>query len=81
MRRGTPSCAIDWPGDTQTSPIVDGVVSARYARKFVDNKLFAYSPLPERAAIRWPGGARVAFYLGLNIEHYRIDRPSSHIFA
>ncbi len=47
----------------------------------MDNKLFAYSPLPERAAIRWPGGARVAFYLGLNIEHYRIDRPSTSIFA
>ena len=42
--------------------------------------MFAYSALPERAPIRWPGGARVAFYVGLNIEHYRIDRPSTSIF-
>lgn len=47
----------------------------------MDNQLFAYSPLPERAPLRWPGGARVAFYLGLNIEHYRIDKPSTSIFA
>jgi peptidoglycan/xylan/chitin deacetylase (PgdA/CDA1 family) len=47
----------------------------------MDNQLFAYSPLPERPPLRWPGGARVAFYLGLNIEHYRIDKPSTSIFA
>ncbi|MGH8111615.1 MAG: polysaccharide deacetylase family protein [Rhodanobacteraceae bacterium] len=46
----------------------------------MDNRLFPYSPLPERRAIRWPGGARVAFYLGLNIEHYQIDKPSTSIF-
>lgn len=33
-----------------------------------DNPVFAYSALPEPAPIRWPGGARVAFYVGLNIE-------------
>lgn len=47
----------------------------------MDNQLFAYSPLPEREPIRWPGGARVAFYLGLNIEHYQVDKPSTSIFA
>lgn len=47
----------------------------------MDNQLFTYSPLPERAGLRWPGGARVAFYLGVNIEHYRVDRPSTSIFA
>jgi allantoinase len=47
----------------------------------MDNPLFDYSPIIERAPITWPGGARVAFYVGLNIEHYQIDRPSTSIFG
>jgi allantoinase len=47
----------------------------------VDNELFPYSPITERPPVRWPGGARVAFYLGLNIEHYQVDRPSTSIFG
>ena len=45
----------------------------------MDNELFPYSPITERPPVRWPGGARVAFYLGLNIEHYRGDKPSTSI--
>ncbi|MBS1888535.1 MAG: polysaccharide deacetylase family protein [Actinobacteria bacterium] len=41
---------------------------------------FAYTPLPEREPIRWPGDARVAFYVGLNIEHYHVDAPATSIF-
>ncbi len=29
-----------------------------------DNELFDYSPIVDRPPLRWPGGARVAFYLG-----------------
>lgn len=47
----------------------------------MDNDLFDYSAIVDREPIRWPGGARVAFYLGLNIEHYQVDRPSTSIFA
>lgn len=47
----------------------------------MDNQLFSYSPITERAPLSWPGGARVAFYLGLNIEHYQIDQPSTSIFG
>lgn len=47
----------------------------------MDNQLFGYSPITERPPVHWPGGARVAFYVGLNVEHYRIDRPSTSIFA
>lgn len=43
----------------------------------VDQELYDYSPLPERPRLEWPGGAAVAFYLGVNIEHYRLDRPST----
>ncbi|WP_246150427.1 polysaccharide deacetylase family protein [Streptomyces qinzhouensis] len=46
----------------------------------LDQKLYDYSPVTERPPLRWPGGARVAFYVGLNIEHYRLDAPSTSTF-
>lgn len=42
---------------------------------------FDYSPITERAPIRWPNGARVAVYIGLNIEHFLLDHPSTSIWA
>lgn len=47
----------------------------------MDNRLYDYSPIVDRPAIHWPDGKRVAFYLGLNVEHYLIDKPSTSIFA
>lgn len=41
---------------------------------------FTYSPITERAPIHWPGGVRVAVYIGLNIEHFLADRPSTSIW-
>lgn len=41
---------------------------------------FVYSPITERPPIRWPGGARVAVYIGLNVEHFLVDRPSTSIW-
>ncbi len=46
----------------------------------MDIDLFDYSPITEREPIRWPGGARVAFYVGLNVEHFHIDSPSTSIW-
>jgi allantoinase len=43
----------------------------------MDNLLYDYSPIVDREPIRWPGAARVAFYVGLNIEHFHVDRPST----
>lgn len=45
----------------------------------VENELFDYSPITERPPISWPGGARVAVYVGLNVEHYLVDRPATSI--
>jgi allantoinase len=45
-----------------------------------DNTFFGYTPITERAPITWPGGARVAVYVGLNVEHFLIDRPSTSIW-
>ncbi len=47
----------------------------------MDNQLYDYSPITERPKLNWPNGARVAFYVGLNIEHFEIDKPSTSIFA
>lgn len=41
---------------------------------------FDYSPITEREPISWPGGARVAVYVGLNVEHFLVDRPSTSIW-
>jgi peptidoglycan/xylan/chitin deacetylase (PgdA/CDA1 family) len=45
----------------------------------MDNELYDYSPITEREPIRWPGGARVAFYVGLNVEHFLVGQPSTSI--
>jgi peptidoglycan/xylan/chitin deacetylase (PgdA/CDA1 family) len=45
-----------------------------------ENRLFDYTPITDRAPFSWPGGARVAAYIGLNVEHFLIDRPSTSIW-
>lgn len=45
-----------------------------------DLELFEYSPITERPTITWPGGARVAVYVGLNVEHFLLGRPSTSIW-
>ena len=46
----------------------------------MDNDLYEYSPITEREPIHWPDDARVAFYLGLNIEHFHVDSPSTSLW-
>jgi peptidoglycan/xylan/chitin deacetylase (PgdA/CDA1 family) len=47
----------------------------------MDNKLYDYSPIVARPKLSWPNGARLAFYIGLNIEHFEVDKPSTSIFS
>ncbi|WP_030562360.1 polysaccharide deacetylase family protein [Streptomyces aureocirculatus] len=47
----------------------------------MDNELYDYSPITDREPIRWPEGKRVAFYVGLNVEHFEVDKPATSIFA
>jgi peptidoglycan/xylan/chitin deacetylase (PgdA/CDA1 family) len=42
--------------------------------------LFDYQPITERPQLTWPEGKRVAFYVGLNIEHFVPDQPSTSIW-
>jgi peptidoglycan/xylan/chitin deacetylase (PgdA/CDA1 family) len=47
----------------------------------MDNTLYKYSPIVSRPRLTWPNGARIAFYVGLNIEHFHIDKPSTSIYG
>src|SRR5690349_14040509 len=40
---------------------------------------YDYSPIIDRAPLRWPNGARVAVWVIPNIEHFLFDRPSTSI--
>jgi allantoinase len=40
-----------------------------------DPALYGYLPYQDRPAIRWPNGARVAFWVAPNIEFYELDPP------
>jgi peptidoglycan/xylan/chitin deacetylase (PgdA/CDA1 family) len=46
----------------------------------MDNTLYEYSAIVDRPKLAWPQGARVAFYAGLNIEHFEVDKPSTSIW-
>lgn len=45
----------------------------------MDNQLYGYSAINHRQRLEWPGGAQLAVWVGLNIEHYEIDKPSTSI--
>ncbi|MBV9325695.1 MAG: polysaccharide deacetylase family protein [Chloroflexi bacterium] len=47
----------------------------------MENQLYAYSPIIDRPPLHFPEGARVAFWVGLNVEHYQVDKPSTSIFG
>jgi peptidoglycan/xylan/chitin deacetylase (PgdA/CDA1 family) len=45
-----------------------------------DHALYRHSPFPERAPLRWPGGARVAFVVFLYFEYWELDPPKGVIY-
>ncbi|GAA2034169.1 polysaccharide deacetylase family protein [Catenulispora yoronensis] len=45
-----------------------------------DLELFDYRPITEREPLSWPEGKRVAFYVGLNIEHFHVDLPGTSTY-
>jgi allantoinase len=46
----------------------------------MENALYDYSPIVDRPKLVWPNGKRVAFYIGLNVEHFELDKPSTSIW-
>jgi allantoinase len=47
----------------------------------MDNQLYDYWPMIKRPKLELPNGARVAFWIGANIEHYELDKPATSIFG
>jgi peptidoglycan/xylan/chitin deacetylase (PgdA/CDA1 family) len=45
-----------------------------------DHLPFAYRPITRRPPLSWPGGARVAVYIGLNIEYFHPGQVSTSIW-
>jgi allantoinase len=45
----------------------------------MNNELYDYSPIVERAALTWPEGKTLAFYVGMNVEHYHVDARATAI--
>jgi peptidoglycan/xylan/chitin deacetylase (PgdA/CDA1 family) len=45
----------------------------------MENQLYSYSPIARRPKLELPNGARVAFWIGLNIEHFELGKPSTSI--
>jgi peptidoglycan/xylan/chitin deacetylase (PgdA/CDA1 family) len=43
----------------------------------MENELYDYSPITQRPAAPLPDGKRLAFYVGVNIEHFLFGSPSS----
>jgi peptidoglycan/xylan/chitin deacetylase (PgdA/CDA1 family) len=54
-------------------------IASRKTRLMRDIELFDYDPIAGREPLTWPGGARVAFYVGLNVEHFYVDAPSTSL--
>lgn len=47
----------------------------------MEKEFYRNSPIVERPVLRWPNGARVAFYVGLNIEHFLVGVLRTSISA
>ena len=45
----------------------------------MENTLYQYWPIVRRPRLELPGGARVAFWVGINVEHFLLDKPSTSI--
>src|SRR6185437_11124974 len=42
---------------------------------------YPYSPIVDRPDYSWPGGKRLAVYLGLNIEHFAFGAGEGHLLT
>jgi peptidoglycan/xylan/chitin deacetylase (PgdA/CDA1 family) len=49
-------------------------------RRGPDHALYAHAPKPERAPLRWPNGARIAFVVFLYLEYWELDPPNGTVY-
>jgi allantoinase len=55
------------------------MVASRNKGTDMNNELYDFSMLPRRPHLQLPNGARMAFWVGVAVEHYFIDRPGMSI--
>jgi allantoinase len=46
-----------------------------------DHERFEDSPIIRRPKLEWPNGARLAFWIAINVEHYRFDGPGLSLYS
>jgi peptidoglycan/xylan/chitin deacetylase (PgdA/CDA1 family) len=49
--------------------------------KIPDHGRFAYSPIGERQTYNWPGGARLAVYIAINVERFAFAKGIGHLIS
>jgi allantoinase len=49
--------------------------------KIPDHGRFAYSPIGERRTYDWPGGARLALYIAINVERFAFAKGIGHLIS
>ncbi|MDQ1623179.1 MAG: allantoinase [Actinomycetota bacterium] len=62
-------------------PIASPHPLGNFGAAIIEQELYDYSPIVERPPLDWPNGKRVAFYVGLNIEHFHLGKRSISISA
>lgn len=58
------------PHQTSPSPHRDSASASLAERPLAGHGLFDYQAITRRADYRWPGGRRLAVYIGFNLEHF-----------
>lgn len=61
------------------SPGRDSVAQTQVAS--METNRYPYLPIIERKQLKWPNGARLAFWVCLNIEYFHIDKPLRGVSA
>ena len=56
-------------------------MSSRYVDGVPGHDRFPYVPITRRPDYRWPNGARLAVYLGFNLEHFAFGQAWSGRFV
>lgn len=45
----------------------------------MDHEIYPYAPMPRRSPLRWPDGARVAFWVLLHLEYWELAPPADAV--
>ena len=52
-------------------------MDAEGIRVATNNTRYDFSPITQRPAFRWPNGERLALWVCVNVEHFKLDLPAT----